>query len=125
MQTMTHSAEQRLFARVPFMHGVAWSDAHGEDGVATLFDVSRSGLGIEAGSYFRPGPILRLSFADILHGGAPIELDALTIWCSPSPNDDGRFRAGLSVVHGEPATLGKTSQLFHSAIHAYSLKRSA
>jgi len=122
---MTHSAEQRLFARVPFVHDVAWCDAHGENGVATLFDVSRSGLGIEAGSYFRPGPLLRVSFPDLLHGGSPIELDALTVWCRPAADGDGRFRAGLSVVHGEPATLAKTSLIFHSAIHAFGLQRSA
>jgi len=124
-RSMTVSTEQRAFTRMPFLHTVSWFDGRGESGDATVTDISRSGLSLEAGRYFRPGPVLRLRFADILHNGEPIELDALTVWCCPAANAPHRFRAGLSVVHGEPVTLAKTSLIFHTAVHAYSLKRSA
>ncbi len=112
-------SEQRVFTRVPFVHSVRWSTDRGESGLASLRDVSRSGVGLSLGSYFRPGPVLRLSFDGMDYCGKPIEVQALTVWCRAEAHDRDAFAGGFSIVHGESTTLGAMSEIFYAALRRY------
>jgi hypothetical protein len=111
--------ERRIFTRVPFAHPVRWTTDRGDSGVASLRDVSRTGVGLALGSYFRPGPVLRLTFDDILYCAEPIEVQALTVWCRPDKLDHDIFAGGFSIVHGESITLGAMSEVFYAALRHY------
>lgn len=111
--------EHRIFTRVPFAYPVRWSTDRGESGLASLRDVSRCGVNLSLGSYFRPGPVVRLSFDGIDYCGKTIEVQALTVWCLPDTNDLGAFVGGFSIVHGESDTLGAMSEIFYAALRRY------
>lgn len=108
--------EQRIFTRVPFNQTARWRSAGGEEGAAKILNVSRGGLSLSLTRFFRPGPVLVFTFDEILYGGRPVEVSALTVWCHPAPNDRRSFTAGFSVVHGEPETLAAISEVFYAAL---------
>ena len=111
------SSERRIFTRLPFDQTVRWRGAYGESGSAKILDLSRSGLCLSLTRYFRPGPALVITFDDVLYGGRPVEVPALTVWCRPEPDNRQSFTAGFSVVHGEPDTLEAISEVFYAALH--------
>mgnify|MGYP003394562849 CR=1 FL=1 len=111
--------EHRVFTRIPFAHAVRWTTDRGESGIAAVRDVSRTGVGLSLGSYFRPGPVLRLSFDGILYGSQTVEVEGLTIWCRPDPQNREAFVGGFSIVHGERRTLGAMSEVFYAALRRY------
>lgn len=116
----TMTGEHRVFTRVPFSHAARWMNgAKGDEGVAAIRDVSRSGLGMSLGRFLRPGPVLRVVFDDIEFDGSPIEVQAITVWCRPDSAQAGRFLAGFSIVQGERQTLGAMSEVFYAAIRQY------
>ena len=110
-------SERRTFTRIPFHQSVLWRNASGESGSAKILDVSRSGLCLSLARYFRPGPALMFTFEDVLFGGRPVEVPALTVWSRPDPDNRQSFTAGFSVVHGEPDTLAAISEVFYAALH--------
>ena len=111
--------EQRVFTRVPFAHPIRWTTDRGESGFAAVRDVSRSGIGVSLGSYFRPGPVVRFTFDGILYCGEPVEVEGLTVWCRPDARNRESFVGGFSVVHGERRTLGAMSEVFYAALRNY------
>ncbi len=110
--------EQRIFTRVPFYQTARWRSAGGEEGAAKILNVSRGGLSLSLTRYFRPGPVLVFTFDEILYGGRPVEVSALTVWCHPAQDDRQSFTAGFTVVHGEPKTLAAISEVFYAALHS-------
>ena len=113
--------EQRVFTRVPFSHPVKWQNGARDGGVATARDVSRGGLSLTLSRFLRPGPVLVLTFDDILYQDQPVELPALTVWCRPLPADPERFNAGFAIVHGETQTLAAISEVFYAGLHDYAI----
>ena len=111
--------EQRVFTRVPFAHPVRWTTDRGESGNAAVRDVSRTGIGLSLGSYFRPGPVLRFTFDGVLYCGEPVEVEGLTVWCRPDGQNREAFVGGFSIVHGERRTLGAMSEVFYAALRHY------
>ncbi len=115
----TVPSEQRVFTRVPFAHTVRWATFRGESGIAAVRDVSRTGVGLALGSYFRPGPAVRFTFDGILYCGEPVEVAGLTVWCRPDAHNREAFAGGFSIVHGERRTLGAMSEIFYAALRHY------
>ena len=112
-------AEQRVFTRVPFAHAVRWTNDRGESGVASLRDISRTGAGLALGSYFRPGPVVHLTFEGIQYRGEAVQVTAIIVWCRPDANNRETFFAGFKIVHGEGRTLGAMSEVFYTALRQY------
>lgn len=115
------SREQRIFTRVPFGQTVRWRDAQGESGAATVRDIGRGGFSVSLTQYLRPGPALVFTFDDVLYNEKPVELSALTVWCSPTAEAGDRFVGGFSVVHGEQHTLAAISEVFYAAWDEYAV----
>lgn len=111
-------SDERIFTRVPFHQSARWRSAGGEEGAAKILNVSRGGFSLSLTRHLRPGPVLVFTFDEILYGGRPVEVPALTTWCRPTPNDPQSFTAGFSVVHSEPETLVAISEVFYAALHA-------
>jgi len=112
-------AEQRIFTRVPFAHTVRWTNDRGESGLAAVRDICRTGAGLALRSYFRPGPVVRLTFEGIVYRGEPVEVQALTVWCRPDSHNREAFVGGFAIVHGEGRTLGAMSEVFYTALRQY------
>ena len=87
--------EQRVFTRVPFAHPVRWTTDRGDSGNAAVRDVSRTGVGLALGSYFRPGPVVRFTFDGILYRGEAVEVEGLTVWCRSDGHNREAFFGGL------------------------------
>ena len=91
----------------------------GDSGVASVRDVSRSGVCLLLTRFLRPGPVIRIVFDGIDYQGAPVDLQAITVWSRPENGAPDRFIAGFKIVQGERDTLGAISEVFYAAIHAY------
>lgn len=120
------ASDRRTFTRVRFEHGVKWRTQSGEHGKATVRDVGRGGLCLSLNRGFWPDSPLRITFEDVPHRQAPVELEARTAWCRTVA--DG-FLTGLRVVHDEPEALAAVSEVFYAALqrlgHSYGVKRGA
>ena len=111
--------DQRVFTRVPFSHPVHWLSDRGDTGVASIRDVSRSGVCLSLTRFLRPGPVIRIIFDGFEYNGAPVDLQAITVWSRPENGARDRFVAGFKIIQGERDTLGAISGVFYAAIQAY------
>jgi hypothetical protein len=118
-------AEQRIFTRIPFSNPVRWRADQDWAGVASVRNVSRTGVGLTLQSFLRPGPVVHLAFEGIEYDGAPIEVAAHTVWCRPETPASDRFVAGFAIVHDDPNTLAPMSEVFYAAIRQYEQNRRA
>jgi len=109
------SQEQRIFTRMPFDSAVSWSDLSGENGLASVRDVSRGGMSLSLGRYMRPGPVLTVIFDQTEFNGKPVELDMTVAWCKPTDQPD-IFLAGFKIIHSDVSTLAAASEVFYAAL---------
>lgn len=108
--------EHRAFTRVPFDRLVRWYDESDVGGESTLVDIGRGGLSLSLGHYLRPGPTVHFEFSDIFYREEPVVFDARIAWCRSDPESPERFHAGFQVIHHEPASLGRLSEVFYAAL---------
>ena len=77
-----HVDERRTFTRLDFDHTVRWNHASGDKGVTPLRNVSRGGLCLSLGQFFRPGPVVEFEFDDILFNDKPVHFSTLALQTS-------------------------------------------
>ena len=108
--------ERRTFTRLDFDHPVRWNHASGDHGVTTVRNVSRGGLCLSLGQFFRPGPVVEFEFEDILFEDVPVRFEAIVAWCHPTQKNSERFDTGFRIVYDTPQLLTAISEVVYRAL---------
>lgn len=116
LEATVDGLKQRAFTRLPFEHPVRWSSEPDESGAATTQNIGRGGMSIALARYLRPGRELRIFFHDIAYEGSPVSLEVRIAWCRTAVEDSKAYLAGLEVLHAQPETLGRVSEVFYKAV---------